>query len=164
MESSPRCSFLWAMGSQHIPPGALEAHPRVSHIAWHQASLSPWDWQGQGAILTPLRLCPRAAASRASAPPLATDPSRVAHVPPPHILPAPAQVPPCPPALSAWTGAEPQPPPFTLGCPFHCPCALPTPVTVWGQREGQCCPCGTHLLSQFPIWDRDIAPSCILLV
>lgn len=23
------------------------------------------------------------------------------------------------------------------------------------------CPCGTHLLSQFPIWDRDTAPSTV---
>lgn len=28
------------------------------------------------------------------------------------------------------------------------------------QGEGHC-PCGTHLLSQFPIWDRDIAPSTV---
>lgn len=90
------------------------------------------------------RLCPRAAATWAPVHPvgpqllLAVGPSTVVHVPPPHIPPAPARVPPCPPVLSTGRGAEPQPPPFTLGHPCHCPCTLPTLVTVWGWREGQC--------------------------
>lgn len=100
---------------------------------------------GQGATLTPLSKTLTQGCSHrgtcgpsgASAPPLATGPSRVVHVPPPHIPPTHAQVPPCPPALSTGRGAEPQPPPLTLSHPCHCTCTLPTPVTVSGWREGQ---------------------------
>lgn len=99
--------------------------------------------QGRGLHSRPSpRLCSRAAAmgapvDPASAPPLTTGPSRAAHVPPPHIPPAPAQVPPCPPAISSGRGAESQSPLLTLGHPCHCPCTLPTPVIMWGRREGQ---------------------------
>lgn len=134
---------------------------------------------GQGAPLTSLsKTLPQGCShvgtcgpSGASAPPLAVGPSTVVHVPPPHIPPALAQIPPCPPVLFTGRGAEPQPPPLTLGHPCHCPCTLPTLVIVWGWREGQCWAAvtvtirdraiDTHLLSQFPIWDRDTAPSTV---
>lgn len=111
--------------------------------------------------------------SRASAPPLATGPSRVAHVPPPHIPPPPAQVPPCP--QPSPLGGEQSPrhthslsvthvthlhPSHTSNCVrVEGRAAL---ICCHRHHQGQgCCPCGTHLLSQFPIWDRDTAPSTV---
>lgn len=110
--------------------------------------------------------------STASAPPLATGPSRVVHVPPPRIPPAP--VPPCPPASPPGGEQSPSHPQRLSVTHITAPAPSHTSNCVRAERRAapccHChhqghghCPCGTDLLSQFPIWDRDTAPSCSCL-